>query len=623
MKAQVTIGHGEAPEAHAILQIKDQTAASAGGITAKNGGLVLPRVELENKYQLTPFYQGDTTNTDYKTVTKPAHTGLIVYNLKESDEDELCLGFNQWDGGQWNCFQSKMGNAIATLGSCDSLQFEGLYQNEVALDGGNHMTIALHVSKPGAYTVTATTESNNGYYFTASGVFMTTGYYFISIPGAGTPINHTEKDPTGDKMKITFNGKVMDKCEKYIDVKDSSKKPAYIMNCNSITVNGMYTLNKPLDKATNTITVQIDINDINIAYGATYVIETNTVDGISFKGSGILTELLQYVTLYPVEGSVPTSTDDKILTITSNSTVSAATCKAKVTTIIPKKKVFVIGDVSPYGYNPTATGAMSGQILKSAANFGTSATSTFKTEGFEFIQPNTSNIASLSPAALSNIRSRLLGSNDTDLNKTDICIVTHDVYVTQGLADILVEYLRKGGVVIAYQQQNYAMTEFFRTLFGNMDITTSGVNQFGAVYQLTGVNDMILNGPFGDVRNKYWGEDSSATGSASNLPLGEIDLYSTAYDFSSSAANTGKVTAFKHKTLNFVWFGDGGFLSGDAGTSNVACPLKNSGSPNYTPATKANFGITTRFSVSNAILFANTMAWALTQAEFNGINTPK
>ncbi|MDH6309509.1 hypothetical protein M2451_001874 [Dysgonomonas sp. PFB1-18] len=621
MKAQVTIGHSEAPEKHATLQIKDQTATSTGGVTAKNGGLLLPRVELENKYQLLPFYQGDTTDTDYKTVTKPAHTGLIVYNLKESDEDELCLGFNQWDGGQWNCFQSKMGNAMATLGSCDSLQFEGLYQNEVPLDGGNYMTIALHVSKAGAYTVTATTESDNGYYFTATGVFMATGYYFISIPGAGTPKNHTEDKPTGDKMKITFNGKVMDKCDKYVDVKDSSKKPLYTMDCATAKANGIYTLNKPLDKATNTITLFLDV-DIT-AVGATYVIETDVVDGISFKGSGQLNSVRQEVTLYPADGSVPTTTDDKTLIIKSNSTRSVATCKVKVTTVIPKKKVFVIGDTSAYGYNFTVPGARSNQIVTSTANFGVLPTSTFKAEGFEFVLPNTSHNTTLNATELETVRTQLL------TNKVDICVLTHNVYMTQELSNIVVEYLRKGGVVIAYKQHNYDLTPFFKTLFSDEDgaISTGTINGAGAVYQMTtAVNDMITNGPFGDVRGEYWGEDSSVTARASGLPGSAIDVYTAGYDWSNNTANTGTVTGFKHKTLNFVWFGDCGFLSGDGGTSTTACPLKNSGAPDYKPATKTGFGRGTaanRKTVSNAIIFANTLAWALTQAEFNGINTVK
>ena len=107
--AQVTIGVGEKSEQYATLQVKDleKSNSTPGDITAKKGGFMLPRVRLENKYQLLPFYAGDTTAADYKAA-KIEHRGLYVYNLTDDNEKDLYPGLNQCDGQQWNNFQDKM-----------------------------------------------------------------------------------------------------------------------------------------------------------------------------------------------------------------------------------------------------------------------------------------------------------------------------------------------------------------------------------------------------------------------------------------------------------------------------------------------------------------------------------
>ena len=103
----------------------------------------LPRVNLSQKNQLFPMFLKDSSNPasgpndDYaanKASIDQMHTGLIVYNLVEDDDKELCLGLNQRDGAKWNCFESKLGNAVVEIGKCDSLTFEGIYQNEVSLN---------------------------------------------------------------------------------------------------------------------------------------------------------------------------------------------------------------------------------------------------------------------------------------------------------------------------------------------------------------------------------------------------------------------------------------------------------------------------------------------------------
>ncbi len=57
-------------------------------------------------------------------------------------------------------------------------------------------------------------------------------------------------------------------------------------DCLPKTVNGVYFSNTPLIPATNTITVQV-----NVTKTGTYIISTDTVNGYSFRTSGIFSTL--------------------------------------------------------------------------------------------------------------------------------------------------------------------------------------------------------------------------------------------------------------------------------------------------------------------------------------------
>lgn len=100
LPAQVTIGTSEEPLSGALLQLKDKDNVSDSTLNARKG-LALPRVTLSEKKELYPMFLADPDNpasgpsTDYaanKPVLDKAHTGLIVYNLVENDDKELCMG---------------------------------------------------------------------------------------------------------------------------------------------------------------------------------------------------------------------------------------------------------------------------------------------------------------------------------------------------------------------------------------------------------------------------------------------------------------------------------------------------------------------------------------------------
>lgn len=623
--SQVTIGQNEAPEKYATLQIKDKLKDTSGDLdaaTAESGGLLLPRVELKKKKELLPFAPESDVNANPQPQeyldAKKIHTGLMVYNINEDDDEELCIGINQWDGEQCNCLQNKMGNAVAELGGCDSLTFMGLYQNDTPLNAGNYMTIPLHVTKAGAYTITATSDPDNGYYFTTSGTFMAKGYYYISIPGAGTPSKHTEGQ-ADDNIIVKLNNKIINgSCAKGIPIKDSSKKPLYSMSCNEIKVNGLYMVNQKLDENINYIDVTLNVDAA--AFGATYIIETNTVDGIYFKGEDILSNNTSQTVKLKGYGT-PTSVSPKKLTITSNSIKSVATCEVRVTITIPKKKILALAHASGL-YNVAASVSGGNILMTNPLAFGTLANSVVGSQGFEFT-------TIISGTAMDNTALR------NALNaKPDIVIMGYDTYITPANATLLADYLNKRGVILCYNEggggnvgSGGAAGELMRAVFNDNTISQGHpviINSAGAVYALPSIDDEVLNGPFGNIKGLQWGDDASQTAGLVNLPEDKIIVYSTGYDMSNNIDTyVNRITAFRHKTLNLIWVGDGGFFSYSA-TDPIrsAYPFKLDG--NKLPKPKPNYGSADarpRYNVYNAIFFANALAWAIKQAEFDGINT--
>jgi len=616
--AQVNVGLGEAAEKYATLQIKDKETVTSNPLnapTAEKGGLLLPRVELQKKKELLPFVTQTEVDNNYQTYqdAKLAHTGLIVYNLIEDDDEELCLGLNQWDGEQWNCFQQKMGNAIAELGNCDSLKFIGQYLNDVSLGAGNYMTIPLHVTKAGAYTITAMPDPDNGYYFTVTGVFLTTGYYFLSIPGAGTPLNFQT-----DQLKITFNGKSLDACDPlYITVEDSSKKPYYVMDCSSVNVKGVYQINKPLDITKNYIEVNLEV-DI-AAVGATYIIETNTVDGIYFKASGLLTGTVQTIKLLGY--GTPTSIDEKEMTITSNSATTVATCKATVSIALATKVTYGWGH-----YNNTAGYIMqmigstpqgTRRIVDAKVNFGTDENSTVKvvrysdtqTFNHSILYGELNGLAAYEPTQIKAMFDQkpevILAGFDLDIAATNRSTV----------AGYMVDYLNAGGVLVLPLERSTMAVAFFNALYPGLTVSTTWLTT--PTFQFGFVSDEILNGPFGDIRGKLWGNDTLGAISIKGIPEEDIVVY--------SRDSSGNPMIFKHKYYNLLFIGEGGVFANyngiagsTGGTASGSTSYPVAFDNNYVPITRTNFGSA---SVENGRLFGNIMAWAINQAQFNGINT--
>ena len=90
--AQVTIGSDATPEKAALLDLKS-ISGSNGGVSTDKGGLMLPRVDIQDVNVLNVFNMPELQDAD-----KQAHTGLTVYNVGT----KIDKGIYVWDGATWN-----------------------------------------------------------------------------------------------------------------------------------------------------------------------------------------------------------------------------------------------------------------------------------------------------------------------------------------------------------------------------------------------------------------------------------------------------------------------------------------------------------------------------------------
>lgn len=287
------------------------------------------------------------------------------------------------------------------------------------------------------------------------------------------------------------------------------------------------------------------------------------------------------------------------------------------------KKILGIG-LDNYSVGATSPNAGGSILLQNQAAFGEDSNSIVGFKGYTLDYLRIPSLVDID----------YLGTLDAKLaEKPDIIVISYPSRIlNQNTADKLNNYLNQNGVLILLLEDPGGVSAdtqkssqiFLRTVFGNTNITQKNTTSdafSGSVYQYsTTINDEVINGPFGDLRGKYWGEDASYTSLVSGLPSDQIIEYSTAYDYSMGVANSGYINSFRHKTKNLIFVGDGGFIVYQKGSATpTAYPfgLDN----NNIPVERANYGRGIKYNVSNSIFFGNVMAWAIKMAEYNGINT--
>lgn len=661
VQAQVTIGSGIEPTRGALLDLKVNQSAGTipsldddSNITSGkgDGGMLLPRVKLVNVKTLEPFIPADDPEFVNNTNSlKEKLVGLIVYNLNSDDDKELYFGLNQWNGEKWNGLQNKASNALFNI-ECASVQVMGQYGDNVALNSSNYIRVQVTVDRIGAYSISASFASgnplgDNGYFFELAGTFLTKGTFMVTIPGTGQPVMHTQgtnlldsTDDTPDRFILTSSGGGED-CNFEVNVLSTEARPEFSIDCASTVIEGAYFEDQPLSSALSPINnqshrIKVTLKDIpSTSYGAVAVLQTNEVDGFSYKGEAVLSSSIQEI--YLAGTGIPHGLNEKIFTITSNSESSTASCSATVCMLIPRKRLMVLGEDDgldlTYGYSPARNTARNPKncfntLLTDKDNFGYNQWSILKFAGFnnqgtgrdDNMIPHTSDswndddrdIIGLEMPAWRNMSAKTLESYLKGTNghrKIDIFMIAYTGAQNSDGADYLrssnagdqarcqklIDFVKTGGIVMICSEQMTSNGNFMKLLFEDSSIT--GVNGAGAGSNYTlGYNsyntppdmrpyycndaDPILAGPFMSLLGRNWGEDSSITTYLTGLPMEEIVIYSGSRPMNETTGrDEGRgVTIFRHREYPFVFVGDGGFNSSETrvyanGTVSTACPF--------------------------------------------------
>lgn len=133
--------------------------SSALDIESTTGGLLLPRM----------------TTSERNSIVSPAE-GLFIYNLNSN-----C--FQYYKGTAWS---GCLGEVPANTLDCSSSSTNGAYATGSPLNGtSNTLTIDVLVNIIAPYTIT--TNTVNGYSFSASGSFTNIGLNTVTLAGSGTP----------------------------------------------------------------------------------------------------------------------------------------------------------------------------------------------------------------------------------------------------------------------------------------------------------------------------------------------------------------------------------------------------------------------------------------------------
>ena len=194
ISAQVTIGSIETPAAGAILDVRNQ-AADADNVTSTVGGIVMPRVRLENINTLEPIIAND--DPELADMNR-WHIGLLVYNLNSSEP--FTEGLYVWNGTHWEAVLSDSNANEANVAVENGLTFTDGY---IELGGTLNSTTVIN-------------QNNNNMQFTTGGGAFSVNNSSFSVQngnvGIGREVPEQQLDIAGNARingNLTVQGKTV------------------------------------------------------------------------------------------------------------------------------------------------------------------------------------------------------------------------------------------------------------------------------------------------------------------------------------------------------------------------------------------------------------------------------
>ena len=466
--------------------------------------------------------------------------------------------------------------AIEFTVDCSQTTVSGSFQQDEPVTSSHTVTLKVDVAATGQTSIQ--TNTVGGIYFSSGPLsFDTIGPRDVVLSAVGTPTT-----PGVNTFTLNTATGLVTPCS--FDITVGKQPVAYSLLCNSIAVSGNYAPNIPMN-ASNTITL-----NASVGYVGDYTISTNTINGVSFSASGTFTNTgLQEVVLRgngtPLNGGVHR------FTITTNSSSGGNSCNVNIEFVYRRMNVLGLGGGT---YQPgTASNTQSSRaILQAAGNFGPNGK--VKTDGLTIVNGGTNQGTAL--------------KNLINNNKIDIIVLGYNYIPNAATTAILQEFVKNKKGVLIHSQENTpsSVAGVINAMTNSSSATASGT---GGTYinPIVNLDDPILNGPFGDVRGKDAGSDVNNSY--------YITGYSNEYvSLSHQGGNPSRSWFLKHKTLGYVYVGDGGWTSGDATNKSQTIWPAVITAEGGVPITKSYYGGAT---VYNSILYANTITWAIKYAQEN------
>ena len=218
-----------------------------------------------------------------KTFLLSAAFALLLSLLFVSCQKELSVENAAKDGG------TAQYSFDGGTGSCPGAIVSGSFTAGVAVTAANTVTLSVTVDSIGTYIIS--TDTNNGITFSGTGVFTDIGVQDITLTASGTPVAAGVNDFTPVADGCTFSVTVG------ANSGGASGTAVYSLDggtssCTDAAVNGTFTAGTAVSSANNVIL------KVNVTQVGSYTISTNSVNGISFTGTGSFTNTgAQTVTL--------------------------------------------------------------------------------------------------------------------------------------------------------------------------------------------------------------------------------------------------------------------------------------------------------------------------------------
>ncbi|GHT06119.1 hypothetical protein FACS189440_02730 [Bacteroidia bacterium] len=623
MNAQVTIGSLTTPDKGSLLQLREEmaepdlTGANIANLENASKGLLFPRVALRAFDLLDPLYGTATENPD-KTWTDAATdedklraTGMVVFNVNPNTKG-LGIGLYVWNMDQWIKVSGDQSDASASITPvrCEDIMVSGTYTQGVPVDGTHFITLTLiNVERPGRYSISG--SSGNGYNFYAEGVVLDKGSTTIKLPCQGIPRVGGQSD------NITFAGIEMDgTCITTISVEEG----AFTLSGIITEVAGKYQKKTALG-ATNKIHLNVNISETREECS----ISAPKLNGIEFQHwTGTLVAGTNTITLEAATGAQPTSTTDFSLPITIHAGSQNVLVNARIPITLPKMTYALIGSDGTYSWNnPQRKKALTGGNA-----FGPNGI--VKIDEFGLLTGWSFTSMSMSGTGAGKKLKEELDKYEVDQTTATLPdIILFFAYSVDGnnneFYTTLARYINIGGCVIygAADDTTAPVNRLLQDVFEDESVLAAnqiaGTVLVDNAYQIENLpNDPVVNGPFGNLSNLYWGEDngSSANIIVTNLPSGGIQICSAWNANGKISQNKDYSMVWYAPNKKFFYFGDTcGAGTVDWGDAFPSYYDNSTGLPKSKP-----YGPTPRQTTYNAALELNAVAWAIRAAMDEGVN---